>query len=191
MIRKISENNSARDPKKMCIKHTWPAVSPLSLLILMLVSLLLMHVSSSYAVQTGDSRNVSFHGILKRKPCHISNDRDIEIHFNKVGIHKVDGQRYMQEIPYTLTCEETDPSFVLKMTIKGMPSGFEESALKTNANGLGIRILQNGQQLKINDALTINYNNPPKLKAVPVQQSGVTLTEQDFSATATLLAEYQ
>lgn len=143
------------------------------------------------AAQVGDSRSVTFHGTLRKKPCHIANDGDIYIHFGNVGIHKLDGQRYLQDIPYTLKCDETDPSWVLKMTLKGTQSGFENTALKTNANGLGIRILEEGLPLEINKAFDISYDSPPKLQAVPVQQNNVRLVEQDFSATATLLAEYE
>lgn len=168
-----------------------PVVKRTSALVLTMLSMVLLMSIDARAQQTGDSRAVNFHGVLKRKPCHINNEGDIDIHFGNVGINRVDGQRYMQDIPYTLTCEETDPSLSLKMSIKGTASGFEDTALNTNANGLGIRILQNGQPLKINDAITINYAAPPILQAVPVQKSGVTLPEQGFSATATLLAEYE
>lgn len=147
--------------------------------------------SQGFASQSGDTRKVTFHGILKRKPCLISNDGDIYVHFEKIGINKVDGQRYLHDLPYTISCEETDPSLTLKMTIKGTPSGFEDTALETNATGLGIRILKDGQPMKINDAVTINYTSQPKIQVVPVKQTGVDLQEQDFSTTATMLAEYE
>lgn len=140
---------------------------------------------------TGDSLDVTFHGTLKRKPCQISNDQDINVHFGNVGVNKVDGQNYLQSVPYTLTCDDADASETLLMTLKGTQSGFENTALGTNADGLGIRILEDGTPMEINKAIPISYTNPPVLQAVPVQQSGVTLPEQDFSVTATLLAEYQ
>jgi type 1 fimbria pilin len=149
-----------------------------------------LSVSPALASQVGDSRRVTFHGTLKKKPCHIAGDRDISVHFGNVGINKVDGQRYLQPVAYTLTCEEVDPSWTLMLSVKGTPAGFENTALRTNANGLGIRILQNGKPLEINKPLAIDYASPPVLQAVPVQQRGVTLPEQDFSATATLMAEY-
>ncbi|WPU21981.1 fimbrial protein [Cedecea neteri] len=142
------------------------------------------------ATQVGDSHAVSFHGTLKKKPCHISGDRDIEVHFGNVGSNKVNGQKYMQPVPYTLTCDEINASWTLMLSVKGTVAGFESSALKTNVNGLGIRILQNGKPMEINKAMAIANARPPVLQAVPVQQSGVTLPEQDFSATATLMAEY-
>lgn len=157
---------------KVCGGNSKIPASYFSLFFIALMSLPLVQMTSSYAAQMGDDRSVSFHGTLKRKPCHISSDRDINIHFGNVGINKVDGQRYAQDIPYTLQYDETDPSFILMMSIKGAPSGFENTALMTNAYGLGIRILQNGQLMKINEPVKINYGNPPKLQAVPVQRGG-------------------
>lgn len=147
-------------------------------------------MSAALAIQTGDSQQVSFHGTLRKKPCHIAGDQDINVHFGNVGINKVDGQKYMQPVPYTLTCDEVNASWSLMLSVKGTAAGFENTALKTNASGLGIRILQNGKPMEINKAMAITYASPPTLQAVPVQQSGVTLPEQDFSATATLMAEY-
>ncbi|QGH61589.1 fimbrial protein [Serratia proteamaculans] len=142
------------------------------------------------ADQVGDSLTVNFHGTLKKKPCHIAGDRDIEVHFGNVGINKVDGLRYLQPVPYTLTCDELNKSWTLMLSLKGTAAEFEKTALKTNATGLGIRILKDGKPMEINTSVAIDYASPPKLQAVPVQQSGVTLPEQDFSATATLMAEY-
>lgn len=147
-------------------------------------------VMPAQAAQVGDSLAVNFHGTLKKKPCRIDNDRDIEVHFGNVGINKVDGQRYLQPVPYTLTCDEVNASWTLMLSLKGTVAGFETTALKTNATGLGIRILKDGKPMEINKPVAISYTSPPTLQAVPVQQSGVTLPEQDFSATATLMAEY-
>lgn len=158
-----------------------------------LVAIILSSIMSVsvQAGQTGDSRAITFHGTLKKKPCQINNDGDIYIDFGNVGGKKVDGQRYIQAIPYTLVCEDVDPSWVLKMSIKGTVSNFSDTALNTNANGLGIQLLQNGIPLKINDAFVINYLSPPSLQAVPVKDPNVELQEQPFSTIATLLAEYQ
>lgn len=159
----------------------------------LLVTLMVVGLSAScvQAEQFGDSVDVKFHGTLKKKPCLIDNDGDIYVHFGNVGVKRVDGQRYMQPVPYTIHCEETDPTWQLTLSVNGTQAGFENTALGTDATGLGIRILQNGVPMEINRAIPINVGSPPTLQAVPVQQSGVTLPEQAFTATATLLAEYQ
>lgn len=166
-----------------------PPIPPVMMMLLM--TAVLSTALPVFADQIGDSRRVTFHGTLKKKPCHISNDRDINVHFGKVGTKKVDGLRYMQTVPYSVSCDEIEPAWVLTLTVKGIPVGFEKTALKTNANGLGIRMLQNGIPLEINKPLPINYADLPNLQAVPVQQEGVPLPEKDFNVTATLMAEFQ
>lgn len=143
------------------------------------------------ATQTGDQVDVTFHGVLKQRPCHISNDQDIEVHFGNVGINKVDGSRYLQTVNYSLICDDPDAGVALMLTVKGIPTDFDKAAVNTNAQGLGIRILQDGKPLTLNSRLKIIYKTPPKLQVVPVKDPSVTLVENPFTATATLMAEYE
>ncbi|TFZ49509.1 pilus assembly protein [Serratia proteamaculans] len=143
------------------------------------------------ATQTGDQIDVTFHGVLKQRPCHISNDQDIAVHFGNVGVNKVDGSRYLQKISYSLLCDEPDAGVALMLSVKGTPTGFDLAAVKTNADGLGIRVLQDGKAFTLNSRMKITYKTPPKLEVVPVKDPNVTLVEKPFTATATLLAEYE
>ncbi len=143
------------------------------------------------ATQTGDQTDVTFHGVLKQRPCHINNDQDIEVHFGNVGINKVDGSHYLQTVNYSLVCEDPNANVALMLTVKGIPAGFDQAAVNTNASGLGIRILQDGKPLPLNSRLKVTYQTPPKLEVVPVKDPSVTLVENPFTATATLLAEYE
>ena len=146
--------------------------------------LLLLFVNFfSSAEQTGDTLSVVIHGTLKRKPCHINNDGVIAVEFGNVGINKVDGERYKQTIPYTLECDDPDETVNLNMTLKGTQTAYDSGAIETSVSGLGIEILQN-------EPFVIDYSRPPVLEAVPVS-SGAPLIEGAFSATATLLAEYE
>ncbi|WP_293770409.1 fimbrial protein [uncultured Pantoea sp.] len=154
------------------------------------IAIIFFVIPFCFAVQTGDTLDLKIHGTLKRKPCHINNDGMIYIEFGNVGIKKIDGKRYIQDINYTLECEDPDDSANLKMTVKGAQTSYNTGAINTNIPGLGIGILQNGLPVIINQPFVIDYNSPPVLKAVPVA-SGVTLYEGAFNATATLLAEYE
>lgn len=144
-----------------------------------------------HADQKGDQQPVEFHGTLRKKPCHVAGGQDINVQFGNIGTHRVDGQRYLKPIPYTLTCDEVNKDWSLGLSVKGIPAGFESTALKTSVAGLGIRILQNGKPLQINAVIPVNYHSPPDLQAVPVKEEGTVLTEQDFSITATLVVAYQ
>lgn len=144
-----------------------------------------------YATQTGDSLNVTFQGTLKRKPCYINNNQTINISFGKVGVNKINGNLYKQLIGYTLTCPDQDQSAQLTMVLNGQQTTYNPAAIETSVPGLGILILKNDHPMKIGERSSISHSTPPKLEAVPVQQTGVTLTAGDFHAAATLLAEYQ
>lgn len=134
---------------------------------------------------------VSFHGRLKKAPCHINDDKLIEIHFKKVGINKIDGINYMQNIDYTIKCEGTDSIDKLMLSVNGNASAFDTAALQTDVSDLGIKIYQDGKALQINEPIAIDPEHHPALTAVPVQKPGAVLSARDFRVTATLLAEYQ
>lgn len=154
----------------------------------------LLITSSAQAVgpvQPRGTANLSFHGILKQYPCHISNDETIEIHFGKVGIKKVDGKNYTQNIPYTVSCEGEDPAANLMLSIVGQAAVFDNTVVQSSVADLGIKVYQDGQEMKINTPVAINLNAPPVLNVVPVQKNGATLAAQEFTATATLKVEYQ
>ncbi|CAI0766898.1 fimbrial protein [Serratia quinivorans] len=158
----------------------------------LLVVMLAMALSfQAGATQTGDQIDVTFHGVLKQRPCHISNDQDIAVHFGNVGINKVDGSRYLQKVGYSLTCDDPAAGVALMLSVKGTATGFDLAAVNTNANGLGIRVLQDGKPFTLNSRMKITYKTPPKLEVVPVKDPSVTLVEKPFTATATLLAEYE
>ncbi|CAI2045220.1 Minor fimbrial protein prsF precursor [Serratia fonticola] len=156
----------------------------------MLAAMVISAGLPALADQKGDSVAVTFTGVIKRKPCHISNDRVISISFGNVGVHKVDGTQYTKPIPYTLKCDEESPGLTLKLTVRGAQTMYDKAAIATTAPNLGIRILQNDQPMDINRGIPVNYQSPPDLKAVPVQNPGNELSEGQFRATATLLAEY-
>lgn len=130
--------------------------------------------------------------IIIPPPCVIQNDQVIEVDFgSRVGVNKVDGVNYLQDINYTLVCDAVDSSRTLSMTISGSFIDFENTALQTNMANLGIRLLKDGVPLNINNAFTFDYSNPPHLQAVPVKRSGSQLTVGDFEASATMLITYQ
>lgn len=144
-----------------------------------------------HATQTGDSLNVTFQGTLKRKPCRISNSQAINITFGKIGVSKINGSNYKMPINYTLTCIDQDETAQLTMVLQGQQTSYNQAAIQTSVSGLGILILKDGEPMKIGDRSSISHSTPPRLEAVPVQETGIILAAGDFQAAATLLAEYQ
>lgn len=136
--------------------------------------------------------NLTFDGTLvEPPPCTINSGSTIETDFKDVGINKVDGINYRQSVSYTITCSSGTLPWEMVLTVKGVATSFESSAVQTSVSDLGIRLLQDGTPFDLNTSLIINPTTPPVLEAVPIKRPGVQLTTGGFSALATLLAEFQ
>nr|WP_315290279.1 fimbrial protein [Serratia proteamaculans] len=123
-------------------------------------------------------------------PCVINDDRPIEVEFGDVMTTRVDGTNYKIPVNYTLSCTGFS-SNSMKLQVKGSGAAFDATVLQTNKTGLGIELRQGNSKLAVNNWLTFNYPNAPELWAVPVKQSGATLTGGEFSAGATMAVDYQ
>lgn len=123
-------------------------------------------------------------------PCVINDDRPIEVVFGDVMTTRVDGDNYKMAVNYTLSCTSA-PSNAMKLQVKGTGAAFDATVLQTNKAGLGIELRQGDGKLAVNDWLNFTYPNKPELWAVPVKQSGATLTGGEFSAGATMAVDYQ
>ncbi|EDV0260568.1 fimbrial protein [Salmonella enterica subsp. salamae] len=137
--------------------------------------------------------NLKFHGTLVMPPtCTISNDETIEVDFDAVLIDRIDGRNYLQEVPYTITCDSTvrDDAMSMTLTLTGAQSSFDTAAVNTNVSGLGVQFQQSGKPFVVGSTITINEQSKPVLKAVPVKQNGAELREQAFEAWATLQVGY-
>ncbi|AKG68218.1 pilus assembly protein [Serratia fonticola] len=162
--------------------------------------MMILLLTSGLAGVTGPAQakdgeaDITFHGtLITSPPCTINDDNRIDVDFGeRVGINKVDGVSYRQLINYQITCREGDPGqWAMTLSLSGNAAGFDNEALLTDKANLGIRVYQNDQPFTPNTTLKIDRDNPPRLEAVPVKNTGATLTEGTFEAWATLRAEYQ
>jgi type 1 fimbria pilin len=145
------------------------------------------------AVQAKDGEaDMTFHGtLITPPPCTINDDNRIDVNFGeRVGINKVDGVNYRQLMNYQITCEGSG-NWALTLSLSGSSTGFDKEALLTDKANLGIRVYQNDKPFTPNSTLKIDLANPPRLEAVPVKNTGTTLSEGAFEAWATLRADYQ
>lgn len=102
--------------------------------------------------------------------------------------------RYRETVPLTLKCEESSLAWQLRLSVRGNPAGFDAdnaTVVTPEQANLGVKMYQNGQPFKLDEAINVNSTTLPSIEAVLVQRDGVELTEGAFSATATLRAEYQ
>lgn len=148
----------------------------------------------AHAEQTGDTALVTFQGTFTLPvPCTFNNDEILDIAFGNVGVNKVNGIDYAQPIPLTIDCHGAPESALLKLQMNGTAESFDPAAVATSADGLGIQIQANGRPLNLNETLatTVGELSTLTLTAVPVKDSAKTLMAQNFSAAATLMADYQ
>jgi hypothetical protein len=147
-----------------------------------------------HAAQTGDAVIFNFSGYyVLLSPCTINNDEVLDIPFGNVGVKKVNGVDYMKTIPYVVDCHGAPDNSALHLTISGNVTDFDQAAVQTSADGLGIQIQANGQPMQLNKSMdtTLGALSSLELTAVPVKDPLKTLTEQSFTAIATLTAEYE
>ncbi|EBS7634168.1 fimbrial protein [Salmonella enterica] len=148
------------------------------------------------AAQAADGELIFTGEFFNPPTCTISNNNKIEVDFEDVIIHRIDGASYkLTDVPYTITCtpEQQYDELVMTLTFSGDQTDFDTAAIKTNINGLGIKLLADGQPFKVGSVLNVgNYKNKiPALKAIPVKKSGLDLPAERFDARATLQVDYQ
>ena len=125
-------------------------------------------------------------------PCTVKGSA---VEFGNVIIKNIDGSNYRQPVGYTLNCSNS-VSDDLQMQLQGTTTTINgETVLSTGINGFGIRIQDASSHAPValagNNWLPFNVNSRPGFEAGPVKQSGTQLTASEFSATMTMVVEYQ
>lgn len=153
--------------------------------VLFLFSCLIIRVSVA-------DENMKFHGALVNPPaCTINDNQPINVEFGNVGVNKIDGVNYTQDVDYQITCDDEDEGSDLYLSLMGDVTSYDAAAIATNVNGLGIEIKEGGKAFDLNSQVKVDASSPPKLTAVPVKKDNAELSVGEFSATATLKAFYQ
>ncbi|WAZ11796.1 fimbrial protein [Serratia marcescens] len=157
---------------------------PARVLVALLAAAPLMALASNMATVTVKVT------VVKPPPCTINDDRPIEVDFGDVMTTRVDGNNYKMPVNYALSCSDTAPN-AMKLQVNGNGASFDGTVLRTNKTGLGIELRQGDNKLAVNSWLNFTYPQKPELWAVPVKQSGTTLTGGEFTAGATMKVAYQ
>lgn len=141
----------------------------------------------------GAAENMRFSGSLITPPdCTINDGQQIDVNFgDHVGVSKVDGVNYLQTVNYQLRCEPNSGGATLGLTLTGPQAAFDTAALQTSRPGLGVRLTLDGQPFRLATRVPVDASAPPVLRAVPVRDPDVMLTEGAFEVLATLRADYQ
>lgn len=114
--------------------------------------------------------------------------------FGNVIIKNIDGSNYRQPVGYTLNCSNS-VSDDLQMQLQGTTTTINgETVLSTGINGFGIRIQDASSHAPValagNNWLPFNVNSRG-FRSRAGETSGTQLTASEFSATMTMVVEYQ
>lgn len=159
--------------------------------------LLLGFSSATFAATQYNDAPIQLHGtLIKYPPCTFNGGNDIEVPFgDNIMIKYIDGVTYKKVVvPYGLVCDTSDSGYTsaLKLTLTGEVAPFGSGLLKTDKTALGIQFMTDEGNLAMNTDLNFQYNNgAPTLYAVLAKDASDTLTGGEFSATATIMVDYQ
>lgn len=163
--------------------------SLISTLVLTLALLLSMSLN---AEQKGGSYTFKLTGkLVKITWCKVNNDQPVNVSFGNVGIKKVASGQYIQDIDYSLVCNNVTDAATVEMTLKATAQSWDNMAMATDIGDLGVRVIKDGQPMKFNEPISISPGVTPKLQAQLVQKTGATLPESTFKATGTLVVDYK
>ena len=155
--------------------------------------LLCVVVLTPILAQAAEQVEMRLRGTLRAPPpCEINDGGRVAVDFGqRVGVNKVDGVNYRQAVNYRITCDSKEARpWEMVLTLKGVATSFDNAAVQTDNDNLGIRVYRDDVPFMLNSSIKIDPASPPRLEAVPVARPGGPLKAGAFVATATLQADY-
>jgi len=107
----------------------------------------LINIGCAHAEITNSSL-LYLHGRFIVAECTVNSDQKQQVNFgDTVGINRIDGNNYEQSVPFTIDCS----NFVapLTLTLSGTQTDFDEAAVATTTDGLGIELRMDGEPLPL------------------------------------------
>lgn len=163
----------------------------------MLLLLPLLLSGQAMAATEGATTTINVSGSLVDAPeCTVNGNNQIRVDFgNDVVIGRIDGTSYKKTaLAYSLVCTSPLKS-AMKVTINTTtPATWGTGLIQTTKTGLGLRLYNGENILPTGTAVNFTYSVGgalPALYAVPIAQSGATLTQGTFVATGTMVIAYQ
>ncbi|EMA4784641.1 MULTISPECIES: fimbrial protein [Providencia] len=181
---------------KKCIKKQYmPFISAV------IISVMAFFINVGTSIASNDVKINMTGNLLDFPPCDVySSDgvgSPIHIHFNEIGIQRIDGNRFKQNWILKVSCDGTLGANVpIELKYNGEDSGFDTQALVTDKPGLGIRLYRsdNGSVVELNKPYTLVMSKGGKLDiplySVPVKGGKSVLSAGQFTASATLELNY-
>lgn len=138
--------------------------------------------------------NTNVSVIVLQQTCNVTStinpNQPITIDFGDISVPKINGSEYQREIPFNLICSNSENNPALKLRMTGS-AGTYSNMLGTSRDNLSLIFRFGNNTLNLNSWANFNYNSRPKLTAAPFTTSHSSLTGGAFTASATLVIEYQ
>lgn len=123
-------------------------------------------------------------------PCAVNDDEEFIVEFGGVLIERIDGIRYQQVLPISITCEG-DFKGQLLLSLNGESALSAPSTLETSTPGLGLKIQRDGEDFALNSWVKVGQKDQFTLTAVPVTLSETLPVAGEFTASATLVLKQE
>ncbi|HCM7228989.1 TPA: fimbrial protein [Klebsiella aerogenes] len=149
-------------------------------------------IPSLIAAKNIGNVNISISGtVVATASCKISGSNPIKVDYGDVYISEIAGDNYRKQVVYDVSCQGDANGKNIQLEITGNSAVFDGNLLRTDADGLGIKLLRNGSQMQLNQWYDLDPVNPPRIESVLVKQKGATfMNGQEFNAGATLKVAY-
>lgn len=139
--------------------------------------------------------DITFHGVLIKSPvCLINEGKDINIYFgDSIALNRIQSGYYRQPLGISLTCEDSNETWQLSLVVNGQPADFDaenSTVVSEQQDSLGVKFYVNSRPIPLGERVTVTESDLSTAEAVLVARDGSTLIDGDFSAQATLRAEY-
>lgn len=129
---------------------------------------------------------------LQTKACTINNNQNVTVNLgDDILLDEIDGNNYKKILPLNVNCSDTSFQDVLKLTINGTGAGFDPDVLETTTNGLGIKLISSGRQIKIGEPISFSRSIIPDIYAIPIKKDGAKIQGGKFTAAANVKIEYE
>lgn len=132
---------------------------------------------------------VKIKGTIVKQPCHINEDKNMEVDFGSVGINSIDGTAYLKKLEISIRCENGAKR--VQLMLQGNVSQQGNYVLSTSETNLGIALYQaDSSQIPLNTYFSFTGTSVFALSAVPVSTANTFTAGDEFTAIATLVAKY-
>ena len=156
--------------------------------------LLLIAISHSTPVFAAAAANatITVKVAVRAGTCSVNNNETIYLNFgNSVDVESIAPKQYMQPLKYSVHCPNASKP-AMKIQVKGAWSLFDKNVLETNNKNLGIEFYggSNNTRMDINTWYDFTYPTLPIINASPVTDDYQKLTSGAFTASASLVVQY-